>query len=372
MVILYVDDLLLIHKSKSMNETVISELSKTFNLERTSKGDGMYSYLGMNIYFDNSIVHFSMKQFIQHLLNEYGPTKPYTSPATSTLFDVEKDPKAITDQERKRFHTFTAKLLYLCNRIRPDIALAVSYLTTRVTCATNSDVNKLDRLMGYIQHTKHCELKFNIDPSATRLIAYIDASFCVHHDGKSHSGMILQFCGATIMAKSTKQSLVSKSSTESELIALSDYCTVVMEVHDCLSEMKLTTNVPIIFQDNESVLKFISNGNFSHRTRHLKARSSFVTELISNKRMDVEKLDTTLMLADVMNKVLSGKLFRLFVDKIMGLAPDSIDKIMKIESDRNDDAVDHDRDSTKKMISHDIESKINLRERVDDYATACM
>lgn len=53
--------------------------------------------------------------------------------------------------------------------------------------------------------------------------------------------MVLQFCGATIMVKSTKQSMVRKSSTESELIAFCDYCTVVMEVHNFLSKMGLTT-----------------------------------------------------------------------------------------------------------------------------------
>ncbi len=52
--------------------------------------------------------------------------------------------------------------------------------------------------------------------------AYVDASYRVHADMKSHTGCVITLGKGPIFVRSAKQKLVSKSSTEAELIALSD------------------------------------------------------------------------------------------------------------------------------------------------------
>jgi hypothetical protein len=55
---------------------------------------------------------------------------------------------------------------------------------------------------------------------------YVDAAYGVHiHDGKLHSGAytVLGAGGLLLEAKSGKQKNVTKSSTEAELVALSDH-----------------------------------------------------------------------------------------------------------------------------------------------------
>ena len=53
---------------------------------------------------------------------------------------------------------------------------------------------------------------------------YIDASYGVHRDGKSHSGSVttLGNTGGTVDARSSKQKLVTLSSTEAELVGVHD------------------------------------------------------------------------------------------------------------------------------------------------------
>ena len=53
-------------------------------------------------------------------------------------------------------------------------------------------------------------------------MAYIDASFGVHFDMKSHTGVVLMIGCGILLGMSTKQKLNSKSSTEAELIGVSD------------------------------------------------------------------------------------------------------------------------------------------------------
>jgi hypothetical protein len=52
--------------------------------------------------------------------------------------------------------------------------------------------------------------------------SFIDASFACHPDIKSHTGQFTSLGGGAISTKSSKQRLVTKSSTEAELVGLSD------------------------------------------------------------------------------------------------------------------------------------------------------
>jgi hypothetical protein len=54
------------------------------------------------------------------------------------------------------------------------------------------------------------------------LEAYIDASFALHPDGKSHTGIVVLLGGVGVFYASRKQKCISKSPTEAELVALSD------------------------------------------------------------------------------------------------------------------------------------------------------
>ncbi len=58
-------------------------------------------------------------------------------PAESNLFDHDEKTEKMKDN--LFFHRIVAKLLYLSKRARPDILLAVQYLTTRVKSPTITD-----------------------------------------------------------------------------------------------------------------------------------------------------------------------------------------------------------------------------------------
>ena len=77
-------------------------------------------------------------------------------------------------------------MLYLAKRTRPDILLAVQFLSTRVTCATEQDMLKKDRVLQYLHDTSHLGLLLGAN-SLAEVIAYIDASYGVHSDRRGHT-----------------------------------------------------------------------------------------------------------------------------------------------------------------------------------------
>ena len=83
-------------------------------------------------------------------------------------------------------------------------------------------MTKLKRLLGSLLGTRHRGIVLHIGENMT-VRAYIDAAYGVHSGtGKSHTGSL--FAGS-LFAKSSKQKIVTKSSTEAELVGLLDTAT---------------------------------------------------------------------------------------------------------------------------------------------------
>lgn len=140
-----------------------------------------------------------------------------------------------------------------------DILTAVSHLCSHVRDPTDDDQNKLLRVLTYLSKTKDFVMRFKIGCSVN-LSAYIDASFG-HMDGSSRTGVVLYSAEVVIAAWTCKQKLVTKSACESEIVALSDGCTMVLWAREWLIAQGYTNLGPtIIFQDNQGVLSLMSSG----------------------------------------------------------------------------------------------------------------
>jgi hypothetical protein len=113
-----------------------------------------------------------------------------------------------------------------------------------------------------------------------------------------------------IQTKSSKQKLVSKSSTESELIACSDALNNVIMIRNFLIELGYDLGPATVFQDNLSTLKLIEHGRpASERTRHVAVRFFFIKDRVDSKEIRVEYCPTGDMIADVLTKPLQGSQF---------------------------------------------------------------
>jgi hypothetical protein len=77
------------------------------------------------------------------------------------------------------------------------------------------DRSKSDRMVGYVRMAGNCGLRFAMGSDFT-VRAWIDAAYGVHSDGtQTGSAITFRACG-TVHAKSVKQKIVTKSSTEAE------------------------------------------------------------------------------------------------------------------------------------------------------------
>jgi hypothetical protein len=315
-VVIYVDDLFITCRNIDALDEIESLLKDNFKEIKSHNGLA-HSYLGMTWDFSvPSQVKLTMAGYIDDILSESKIIGKVNTPATDNLF-VVRDATNLDVNAKGTYHTLVAKLLYLAKRTRPDLLLAVSFLTTRVQSPDIDDLHKLNRVLKYLNGSSHLGMILRAD-EPMQILTYIDASYGVHVDGKSHSGLYVTLGGGSILSKSTRQKIVTKSSTESELVAQSDFASEAIFFKEFLNAQGIAVPYATIFQDNMSTIAMTSNGiSKSDRTRHMNIRYFWTKERVDTGELKITYIPTEDMIADILTKPLQGDKFNELRSKLL-------------------------------------------------------
>jgi hypothetical protein len=317
----YVDDMKISHVDKDVVTQIIQDLEKKFGSMSVTRGCKQ-KFLGMNLCFkSNRTVTVQMKDYLQESIDESGLCIAHeaATPAKGSLFDVDSESTSLEGEEFEVFRSVVAKLLYVATRARLDILLPVAFLCTRVTKSTKQDQAKLKRVLEYVKGS--IDLFYTLGAeSLNRVHSWVDASYAVHPDMKSHTGGITSFGLGGFMGKSTKQKLNTKSSTEAELVGASDYLPNTIWLKLFMEAQGHKMSEILFEQDNESAIRMETNGRMSagQKSRHINIRYFWIKDQTKGLDIEVRHCPTLLMLADFFTKPLNGSLFRKFRDVILG------------------------------------------------------
>jgi hypothetical protein len=116
----------------------------------------------------------------------------------------------------------------------------------------------------------------------------------------------------------SKQGQNTKSSTEAELVGLTDECTWVLWAQNFLEGQGYPREPSIIYQDNTAVQDILKRGPTAQsRTRHLTIRQHFVGDQVKKGLAEIVYCKTEEMLADMLTKPLVGEAFRKLRDHLI-------------------------------------------------------
>ena len=68
------------------------------------------------------------------------------------ILEVNENEKQLNEDKSDIFHSVTQKLLFLTKVTRPDVEMAVSYFTTRVSNSDEDNWKKLQRFFVWINY----------------------------------------------------------------------------------------------------------------------------------------------------------------------------------------------------------------------------
>jgi hypothetical protein len=135
---IHVDNLKVSCKSKELLEEVVEQLRKAYGEITVHYGDE-HDYLGMVLSYNTQqkTITLNMKKYVEEMLVQFGQEnddqiKIVKTPANNNLFQTRKTTESmvLTKHQSMQFHSNVAKMLFLAKRGRPDILLAVSFLST--------------------------------------------------------------------------------------------------------------------------------------------------------------------------------------------------------------------------------------------------
>jgi hypothetical protein len=310
-VAVYVDDAKCTCKQESALVWIADAFNSRFPGMSITRG-AVHSFLGQTWdYSKKGKVSVTMEGNIGQMVDDYGVGGSAVTPAADDVFQIDSESPLLIEDRRARFHSFVQRCAWVSKRVVPQLGPALSFLMPRVYKATEQDEGKLDRVMKYLNANSARGIV--IEPSATGLYlhAYVDASFGVHEDMKSHTGSNISLGKGPVFTSSTKQKQNGLSSTEVELIGLADSLSQVLWVRDFLIEQGHAIGPAVVYQDNQSTIKLAERGSAaSQRTRHIAIRFFFVHDRMASGEIAIEYMPTGHMLADILTKPLQGSLYR--------------------------------------------------------------
>jgi hypothetical protein len=148
-------------------------------------------------------------------------------PWNKNLFKVDPTSKKLRAEQAKIFHTFVMKGMFLCKRGHQDIQSAIAFMATRVTEPNEGDWKKLVKMMNILEATKNDIATMSADDSNS-IKWYVNTSFAVHKDMRSHTGATMTLGSGVICSISTKQKINTRSSTEAQLVGVDNVVSKVL------------------------------------------------------------------------------------------------------------------------------------------------
>ena len=254
------------------------------------------------------------KEFPVDLVN----MRSVPSAAPADLF-ARGDSTRLSQAQSDIFHRFVAKLLFACKRARPDMQTATAILCTRVQEPNQDDWAKLCQCMKFLHQTAQDKLIINVDDLRV-LKWWVDASFAVHPDFRSHTGAVMSFGRGAPITISSKQKLNTRSSTDAELVGVDDAMALVLWTKLFLEAQGVDVQDNVVYQDNKSAIILEEKGKASSgkRTRALNIRFFFIHDQIKKGNVRVVYCPTKDMRGDYPTKPLQGKEFWDHRNFIMG------------------------------------------------------
>eukprot|EP00971_Amphidinium_carterae_P349919 6491294-Amphidinium_carterae.1 len=341
----YVDDLVLVC-DPSLTKQLWCDLEMgQGGLEFQAEPEELCRYLGINHSWsvDNKSIHLTadMSSYLGMCLEEYykesGIAKlaPVTSPFVeeSQIGEDEWEQPATISSNQAAAHIM--RLFFVARMCRPDLAVCITRLASRVSKWSRADDGTLKRVMQYIVFSQNYKLHFELPRLCDKdvcLRAWPDADLggATHHS-RSTSGLWLELyvpgrAGSWPIAwYARKQGATAGSTSEAEILALSTSMRREALPAMAFMEVVLGKKVNIhVHEDNAQVVSAVQKGYspaLVHATRTFRLSLSFLHEILCEREFgELSYVASAEHRGDLFTKAMSPKRFKTCCD-LIGVGP---------------------------------------------------
>ena len=158
---------------------------------------------------------------------------------------------------------------------------------------------------------------------------WVDASYVVHWDCKGLTVAMISMGKGSIVNVSRKHKLNTGSSTEAELVSISEVIGMMMWYKYFMEAQEYTIDNNILYQDNKSTILLAKNGRMSagKNSKHIKNRFLLITDKVAQGDLKIQHKGTDKMWADVNTKPTKGERFRFMRGEVIGVSAECDDDV---------------------------------------------
>ena len=213
------------------------------------------------------------------------------------------------------YRSIIGGLSHLARRARPDIQFATFYLSRYQNDPGTSHFSAAKRILRYLQQTKNKETRGDKDKPVLQI--FVDADHAGDPDKqKSTTGYTVLMHGVPIITKSRIQRMTAKSSTNAELIALTDATEEAIWLKNILLDFNISVT-PTILCDSQPAIDTIKNNKLVKGNKHIARRYHFVKGYVTSGDIKIEYVPTEENLADIYTKPLDQNKHKYFIEQFL-------------------------------------------------------
>jgi len=303
LLLFYVDDLVLFAVDLSILKSVISTISRIFDVVDLGP---IRKLLGVHFERDGQDIRLHQRTFIEKLGNDFGLKQNDLIKVPLQVGTVIQKPLDSSEIDSSfPYRSLIGSLLFLATRTRPDIMFAVILMSQYNSCFSLTHEKCVLQILQFVVNTKDRCINLSSCQS-DELVAYTDASWANDRDDRRSFGGYLVFLGGTPLSWGCKkQSVVALSSMEAEFMAIVN---CLREVHWLAGIFQFfqpvfdQNNKPTLFSDSLAAIHFSRNDLETARTKHIDIKYHFVKDWLSRGYFVLRSVSGKMNIADIFTK----------------------------------------------------------------------
>ena len=335
-------------------------------------------YNGVDIYQTRHYIKINIKTFIDKAFVKHIATwmkTSYPTPNRSTplpsddkwlkLFNTttgDPDAKrqaALAKEHQLSYRSGVGELIWAMTTCRPDLAYTAVKLSQSNTSPDTIHFNGLKHALKFLYNSRDDGIYFWRTTPRTELIdgppptinsnrqdiklegrpefdaltahAYADSDWATcPKTRRSFGGVCIRLAGGTIAYKCRFQPTVAGSSTEAEFMAACDTGKTILYVRSILWDLQIPQEAAtLLYEDNDGCTAMGNAQKPTTRTRHIDIKFFSLCDWVERDLMILERIDTSINMADHLTKALQPTLFHRHADYLLGHIPPTYSPVHK-------------------------------------------
>ena len=320
----YVDDIgIVFHSSKRVEANrIVQALIKEFEFRVLGE---INWFLGIRVIRDRAsrTVWLCQDAYIERIAKNFDCThwKRVDTPGSNDR--LQASTINATADEIRAYRSRIGSIQFATSVSRPDASRMASHLAEFLMNPSQDHQNAADRVIAYLFQTRFYSIQYGSDSSGlfqTKILdASADASFANNADRKSTQGFVFKLFGGPIHWASTKQATVTTSSTEAELLSVSQAAKELIWLFNFFRSIRFNPGCKISLQnDNAQTIRLLTNDepSMSTKLKHVDIHQHWLRELVRSKKVTIAWVPTSDMIADGMTKCLSKQKHTRFIEQL--------------------------------------------------------